>query len=394
MPSVHLKYGPSSAARWLTCPASLLAPKIHITTSEAASEGTAAHSLCQRCWLLGCDPEDLRGEEIEADGRTFIVGDEMIEGARLYLDTIEAHMTRLGASADEVRTEAFLVHPANEDFGGTADVLICSGGELVVIDYKFGMFPVEVENNPQLMCYALLALAENAARDPKDPNLHRITDVRVVVVQPRAHHVDGPVRSWEVDSIELCAFGDRVIEALTAEPDETFAAGDHCKFCPRETECPELFRLSSKVAAADFDAETKPPAGPLVDVNKVAEILNLRAAIKSYLKRLEDYAEGLLEQGTEVPGFKLVDSFGNRRYCVDESTVLRKCRAAKFGKKQIYKTELMSPAQLEKVVGKELVGSLVERPHSGTTLVPETDRRPAVVRPTAEDVFKGCESNG
>jgi hypothetical protein len=144
--------------------------------------------------------------------------------------------------------------------------------------------------------------------------------------------------------------------------------------------------LATDCAAKAFErVDNDPP-------EHLAEILDKKKAIGIYLKAVEDAVHSILENGGEIPGYKLVNAFGNRRYAVDEDTVLKKCRAAKFGKKDIYRSELLSPAQLEKVVGKELVGSLCERPLNGTTVVPESDRRPAVERQTPQQMFEEVES--
>lgn len=367
----HLKYGPSGSSRWLACPASLNHDGDSDTPSQAAAEGTAAHKLCQRCWLLGCEPAGFLGDDIDG----FEVTEEMAQGAQLFLDTIEAVMAELGATSENVFSEVFIHSKDHPEFGGTIDILIRTESRIAVIDFKYGMQPVHVTGNTQLLCYASLARENDE-------------EVVVAIVQPRAHHEDGPVRSWDISSDRLDEFRQQVDAVIEAGPSETFEAGDHCQYCPRKKDCPELYQLTLKMAQDEFDDASMTP-------ERAAELLSKKKAITGYLKAIDSYAHGRLDKGEPIPGYKLVNAFGNRRFCVDEEAIVRKCRSKKFGKKQIYKTELMSPAQLEKVVGRELVNSLVERPLNGTTVVPETDKRPAVERlDAAEEFAKEQNNNG
>ncbi len=357
----HLKFSPSASDRWMKCPASLNGSAEQGPPSEAAAEGTVAHTICERCLLLGLDPAEMLGEEIDG----FTVDQDMVDGARLFLDHVESSLRDLGT--DRFHTEIFL--QSSEDFGGTVDCLIETETDIAIIDYKYGFRTVEVVNNSQLLCYA--TLAQKAGQK-----------VTLSIVQPRAAHADGPVRSWEVPADRLFEFGQELEAAFEKAGNEEFSAGDHCRYCPRKQDCPELYQLAFDAAEKDFEA-----VGETLTPEQAAEILSKRKAVESYFDSIAEVVREKLEFGADVPGFKLVNSFGHRRYCVDEDAIVKACRRKKFGKKQIYESRLMSPAQLEKVVGKDLVNSLVERPLKGTVVVPESDRRPAVERQTPLEMF-------
>lgn len=367
MPDKHCRYSPSASSRWLACPASLNHDKPD-EPSASALEGTAAHHLAERCWLLGVEASTFLGSEIDG----FVVDQEMVDGVQIYLDCVQSTLQELGPTAT-VWTEQFMESSMSPDFGGTIDCLIQTPDQAVLIDFKYGFQPVEVVGNTQLLCYATMV-----------PGVHN-KRVRLCIVQPRAHHDEGPVRSWEVPELRVAAFALQVRGAIEDGPSEKFSAGDHCQWCPRRSDCPELYTLATECAAKAFDRVDADP------VEHIAEILDKSKAIKIYLKAVEDTARLVLESGGEVPGYKLVNAFGNRRYAVDEAIVEKKCKSKGFGKKQIFETKILSPAQLEKVVGKELVGSLCERPLNGTTVVPESDRRPAVERQTPQQMFEEIE---
>jgi hypothetical protein len=369
----HLKFSPSASHRWLSCPGSLTLPEPERqNSSEYAAEGSAAHDLAEQCWLTGLDPSAFIDGEIQG----FPVTEEMASAVQRYMDTVEAESA--GANC-VVRTEAFLIHPQVSDFGGTIDCLIHGPDEITIVDFKYGAgVTVEVENNSQLLCYALLAARECC------PNHEAWPRIRLVVVQPRCHHEHGPVRVWEPTEAELDAFATR-IDAAMQQTDATFSAGDHCRWCPHKVNCPELQQLTLEQARAEFDESDMTP-------ERAAEVMESAKPIGMYLKAVQDWAHSRMDKGASVPRYKLVNRFGNRRYAVDEDTVVKRCKSKKFGKKQITETKLLSPAQLEKVTGKDFVNSLCERPLLGTTVAPASDRRPAVVRQSAADEFATQET--
>lgn len=360
--SEHSKLSPSGAHRWLECPGSLTLPAVPDISSPYADEGTVAHALAHSCWMLGVPADTFVGQPRSVGGNTVVITEEMADAVEIYLDVIHGR-------EGKVQIENRLVHQSLEDFGGTVDCLVI-GDEVEVIDFKYGVgVAVEAEENVQLGCYGLLAWDE----------LGRTSDVRLTVVQPRATHPEGPVRSWVASAQWLKELMAKV-HAVALGSSEEFNAGDHCRWCPAKINCPTLHDLTMQRAKEEFSPEG-------MTAERASELLGLRKAISAYLADVEQWVHGRLDKGLPVPGYKLVNTYGNRRYCISEEEVERRCKNRKFGKKQIYESRLLSPAQLEKVVGKELVTSMVERPHSGTTVVPESDKRPAVTRQSAAEEF-------
>ncbi|MEM1224576.1 MAG: DUF2800 domain-containing protein [Planctomycetota bacterium] len=369
MPEVHSKLSPSAASRWLKCPGSLEGPSTPRQSSEYAAQGTVAHELAQRCWLLGVSPETFIGQSRSCDGHTVKIDQEMVDGVTVYLDAIEA-----AAGDVAVMSETRIEHSTIKGFGGTIDCVIPSKNHL--IDLKFGAgLAVEVQDNKQLISYAILF------RD----HFKKSGDVKITIVQPRVKHPDGPVRSVTLTASELDKATDQIREVAEGKRQGEMNAGDHCRWCPRAADCPTLYELTVRTAKAEF-------ADDSMSADRAAEVLGSMTAIKSYLDAVQAWVRDQLDKGSEVPGYKLVNTYHNRRYAVDEETIVRKCRNKKIGKKQIYETKLLSPAQLEKVAGKDLVAGLVERPHKGTTVVPVSDRREAVERSTPAEDFDECES--
>jgi len=155
--SDHRRFSPSGASRWLACPGSVFGPQDN-SSSVYADEGTAAHSLANECWMLGTCPTDRIGETING----FTITEEMAQAVQIFLDEISSMESLLGDAGKvriETRMEVHFEDPDNPDFGGTADAVVWSANSVAIIDFKYGAgVAVEVTENPQLKCYALLAM--------------------------------------------------------------------------------------------------------------------------------------------------------------------------------------------------------------------------------------------
>ena len=109
------------------------------------------------------------------------------------------------------------------------------------------------------------------------------------------------------------------------------------------------------------------------------------ATIRDWCDSIVSLCINSADRGQEVTGYKFVESFGRRRW-KDEAAVEAKYKD-EFGER-IFKKKLHSPAQLEKVLGKDRkseLAELVETPVTGKSLVPIDDARPAVASGAAAD---------
>ena len=98
--------------------------------------------------------------------------------------------------------------------------------------------------------------------------------------------------------------------------------------------------------------------------------------------------ESAVNHGKQWLGYKLVESRTNRKY-TDEDAVVAAARAA--GYTDIFKKSLIPITEMEKLMGKktfaEVLGSLVIKPKGKPTLVPASDRRPAISTTGAKQDF-------
>jgi hypothetical protein len=244
---------------------------------------------------------------------------------------------------------------------------------------------VDAVGNPQLRYYGLGALVRM-----QDMHLPHPMPTRVVlaIVQPRAPHALGPVRSETLASASLLMWADELVAAAKAtEPDDApLVPGDHCRFCMAAPRCPKLYEDSLAAAQMVFSpvdlAPTQPtPARELSDA-QLQRALQAAQLIEPWLRDLYAHAQGLLENGDDIPGWKLVQKRALRHWAMD--TVITEPELMKLGLKreQIYEPPaLRSPAQVEKQLPRSRYAALtplVVKVSSGVVLAPDTDPRPAV----------------
>lgn len=382
----HSEIGASSADRWMNCPGSVLAQRgMPNESTWYAKEGTAAHHLCELCLTKGYTPDRFLGEEIIVGNDTFEVDDEMVVAVQEYLDTVHSIMQK----GDELIVEQqFNLEYLHEGMFGTVDACVYrpSTGQLYIIDFKYGKGnAVDAEDNSQLKYYALGAMLADGGK--------KVSEVTLVVVQPRAPHSLGPVRYAEVNSVDLMDWSADLKEAaaLTQQPDAPRKAGPWCKFCRAAGVCPALREKAVESAQMTFAVETPAELEP----ETISEILKEASLVDDWVRAVRAYALGALERGHEVPGFKLVQKRAIRKWR-DEDSVPDYLDVLGLEEDQLYTKKLISPAQAEKLVdkdGKKALQALWVKESSGYTIASELDKR-AAVNVTMGSAFTADSNSG
>jgi hypothetical protein len=375
----HASFGASNAKRRMACPGSLNAEaKFPDTSSPFAELGTAAHELGEYC--LENDIDDV----FTMLGRTFNdhpVDDNMASAVRIYVDYVRsiAEEEAPALLKLEQRFSLEALDPPMPMFG-TSDCTIYgkTSGNLWVIDYKHGQgVAVDAEDNPQLKYYALGAVLKIGDRAP-------INAIHTAIVQPRAPHVLGSIRTHSYTKDEILDFGTDLIDAAHAamKPDAPLIAGDHCKFCKASGTCSALRSNALAVAQDEFGV-----VRGIEDLTpeEVANYMDKIPLLEEWIKSIRRHAHTMLETGQTLPGFKLVEKRPTRRW-KNEEELLAWATTEGLEDDDIYEKKLKSPSQIERVVGKKnLPGTLVMSVSTGVSMVPDSDNRPPAALLAADE---------
>tara|TARA_R110000765_G_scaffold208631_2_gene313764 strand:- start:689 stop:2185 length:1497 start_codon:yes stop_codon:yes gene_type:complete len=366
----HSSLGPSATSRWMNCPGSIDACKDYPReTNEFAAQGTAAHEVAEKCLKSGDDAADWAGRDIKVEGMTFEVDKEMVHGVQMYLDTVRSDAKKMGAKIHaEKRFDISKVHPG---IFGTADAVLVNKKFLKVYDLKYGRGVVEVRENSQALTYAVGAILMFDKHK-------KVEEIEMIIVQPR---VTDPVKRWTVTRKYMNEFAKKLrlaAQATEAEDAPRIPGEKQCQWCQHKPHCPEAKALAMEKAMIDFDKDgdmVVPDVEELGD-NSIAELMKWLPFLQGYIKSVESRALHLLEAGSKVEGFKLVDKVGRRAW-EDEKKAIKGLKKLGLDDDDIYHPQVMlSPSQMGKLLTKELrdeMDGFVVKKVSGVKMVPEDD---------------------
>ncbi len=360
----HALLSASSSHRWLNCPPSArLEEGFADSANDYAAEGTAAHALA------------------EHKLREFLKLSSKRPVSRYDSQELEDYTDAYVAYACELISEAYLrsndpitlveqrldfSHYVPEGFG-TGDLVIVADGILDVVDLKYGKgIMVSAEHNPQMMLYALGALA-------LFDNLYDIQKVRMTICQPRLDNIS--IFELPLDKLLIWAETELKPKALLAMKGEgEFVCGEHCRFCRARATCRTRAERNLELAKLDF----KPPA--LLTDDEIAEVLSRAEDLARWSADVWEYAQSEAISGRKKwPGYKVVEGRSNRKYS-DEAVVAETLLAAgQYSENTIYNRKLIGITDMEKLLGKkqfnELLDSFIVKPPGKQTLVVASDKR-------------------
>lgn len=360
----HAVLSASGSHRWLNCtPSARLELEFENTGSEAAREGTAAHALCEHKLKRALH---MRSRRPVSDYDS----DEMEECTDAYAEFVmEQYET-----AKQVCDDPVVLIEQRLDFScyvpdgfGTGDCLIISDDRLHIIDFKYGMgVLVEAEDNPQMKLYALGALAVYDA-------LYDIREVSMTIFQPRRENVS----TWTVSVEDLKAWAENELKPrakMAYDGEGEYFPGEWCTFCRAAVRCRTRAEEKLKLAQTEFRMP------PLLTDAEIEDILAVLPDLTKWANEIAAYAlDAALNHGKEWNGFKVVEGRSVRKYR-DESAVAEAAKEA--GYKDIYRQSLIPLTEMQRLMGKdkfeEILGGLITKAPGRPTLVPKSDKRPAM----------------
>ena len=363
-PKGHAILSASSSDRWLHCPPSArLCESYDDKGSDYAAEGTDAHALCEYKLrrALGMEATD------PTENLTWF-NEEMSDCSTGYA----AYVLEQVEAAKQTCTDPVVLIEQRVDFSrwvesgfGTADCIIITDGTLQVIDYKHGLgVLVDATENPQMQCYALGALE-------LFDGIYDIDSVRMTIYQPRRDNVS----TYGLSKAELYKWADKVLKPtadLAFAGDGNFLCGEWCGFCKAKHDCRARADANMELARYDF---TLPP---LLTDEEVEKILTRVDDLVAWASDIKDYALQQAISGKEWHGYKLVEGRSNRKYTND---ALVAAAVERIGIDP-YERKLLGVTAMQKLLGKsrfdEILAAYIEKPQGKPTLVPESDKRPAI----------------
>lgn len=375
----HALLSASGASRWLNCTpsAKLEDQQGERTTSAYAAEGTLAHELSElfiKHDVLCTVDDNSFNEKLEEIMSNELFSNEMLDMVPVYVDYCTAEYVAAKEQNEyatiEIEQKVDLTEFVPKSFG-TADCIIINDPVMEVIDLKYGKgVPVYAQFNKQGMLYALGALR-------KYDTLFNIETVKITIIQPRINNIS----TWEISVNELLdwAYNELKPKAeLAFRGEGELVAGEWCKFCSVKNRCRALYEEQLKIAKYDFqDPE-------LLTDEEISDVLSRAPQFVEWVNSILDYAqEKALHNNKVWPGFKLVAGVSKRKWA-DEEQVANAIfsRFPEATEDQVFNTKLKTISDMERTFGKkrvaEVLSDVIIKPQGKPTLVPESDKRPAL----------------
>lgn len=405
---VHATLSPSSASQWSSC---FAAPAMQLGLPESSSvhseEGTGMHEASEVVLANGGDIFALVGQVFNGFELTVDSAKMLNNG---YITPVR-QLAEGGVLLVEERLS--ITHITGEDDAcGTSDTVILKGDEIIVGDLKWGMgVQVFADGNEQLVMYGLAAYEQYAI-------LGDFKKVRLLIFQPRLKHVS----EWVISVEELLSIGERLSSAakkatsiielaksegtLAISKDDFQPSQDNCRWCKAKPTCPSLRNFVLSTVFDDFDDITNLDScldnGKSRDVKQevrkkdntlIAKLMGAVGLISDWCKAVVAYGESEIHAGREVPGYKLVQGKQGNRKWIDEKDVEKLLKSMKLKQDQMYKFSLISPTEAGKLLDDnpkrwaKLKTHITQSPGS-PTVVPESDKRPALLVTKVEDMFE------
>ena len=400
-PRAHAVLSASASKQWLNCPPSArLEEQFPNESSTYADEGTAAHKLGEYKVRHGYLHERMRRPQ--SDYYT----EEIEQATDMYTEFVVGIIEEMkwkGINPLVLVEERLDFSDVVPDGFGTGDMVIIGKtddgkGLIHIVDYKngTGVF-VSADHNSQMMLYALGALRGYGY-------IYEIEIVRMSIVQPRLDNIS----TFECTKAELLEWAESIkpIAKLAYEGKGEQKPGEWCQFCRAKPLCKARMKEALSLAREEFldldagkgvledGAEETDATAPynrddsaptfkapgLVPLSELEEVLPTLNRISSWIDAVFAYVSSeAINHGVPIKGYKVVRGRSNREF-TDIEAVIKAAHEA--GYNDLYKQELITLAECERMMGKkkfaEILGEYVTKPLGKLSLVPESDKQPAV----------------
>jgi hypothetical protein len=413
----HSKWSASGFESIMLCPGKkVLEQGKPDNTSKYAAEGTAAHQVLT--WALQEERPATAyiGRVIEADGFVFEVDQDMAGHVQVCVDYANDLKGDDGTIFADIRVNySSYLGVAEQEAWGTADVIVCRGTEVIVVDFKYGMgVEVDAERNPQMSLYGLGALQAYHGL------VADFETVRLAISQPRikrapsewdcsVEELETWGRSTARSAVTSCEVAEQNVGASFDHPEMTWESTflrpteKGCKFCRAKATCPALraeavATMTEGGSAADpeeFDDAVNYMLEPKAqDAMWLSRIMDKADMLEDWLKAVRAETERRLLVGESIPAYKLVQGKRGARQWTDAKVAEETLKTMRVKLEDMYDFKLISPTTADKLAKAGTIGprqwpklqSLITQSEGKPHVAPSTDSRPAlVVTPVVDD---------
>lgn len=224
----HSEFSMSGFSRTVACPASIPLSKLAPPLPDHPSgiEGTEAHKCVEAFLKNPKKPYIIKNFLLKT------YPDTMVQHGFETFNKIMAIVAGYPGATFEAETRIDTSHITEKGNFGTTDCVIIAGKTLIIIDYKYGVMPVDPAENWQLIGYALGTAKKHN---------YKFTYVELVIIQPRRRDNAPKVSVWKTTMKHLRTWEPRFLKAVarTKVKNPVVQIGSHCFFCPaRVFNCP------------------------------------------------------------------------------------------------------------------------------------------------------------
>ena len=376
----HSPLGPSGAARWLACPASVsMSEGLTDTAGAAADEGTLCHEIGEAFLRLKLEGVEFDPLEFKQHRHGQYYSQELVRHAEAYADYCIEFTDEGDWYEIEQRYDLSAYVPDNF---GRGDYMVYKPKALHLIDLKYGRVRVEAKNNPQLKLYGLGAIEFLKSQGEKLPMSRKVV---LHVYQPRI----GNFVSFNTTVGKLTQWGELVVRPIAEEAlagSSRFKLGPHCKYCKAKLKCPEMMGFAQDVATSEFT------------LNSVASA-KLVFSIASTLSSLVDEAKSLLYaklmSGEGVDGLMLVEGTPRRSWAADTETIVKAFEEYGYGMDVTLDKKVRALTTVEKEVSVDdwqtITKALIKVSEPDPILTTEDDTRTPYIAVDPLKLFENYE---
>lgn len=402
MAGKHARLSPSNKT-WPSCPGSVRECQVYPDIAGAAAiDGTGTHLLLE---MSHGDRADKFLGKVIGIGHPdkpmgWLVAQDRIDRANTALDYIERRIAELigifGACTVTCKYETpmnpGLLFGKRSDWYGTCDILIevynkvgvCLYCE--VVDFKDGRGWVDVKDNSQLLSYM-------GGRGYVFPGGTDIP-LRMTVIQPRTNPT---VRYWDTSSDvvwkKCSTLG--IAASKTDDPDAPLIPDEkkgegYCKWCKHRDNCKALSDIRTEGDEKEMYSISDITA---MSNSELSKFLDTEDAIKDSFTYAKELTKKKIEAGERVPGRVVEPGNKSKEWKIEEEDLVKYLRAKRLKDCDIYKKEVISPAQalkLELLTDKQkktmLTDCIREVPGKPTLKKSKVEEEPATFE---TEVFEG-----